>query len=128
MIYEKRLKEKLKYIFILELKDRFPILDFDVDFDYYNKNGEDYIDIYTIFIRLNCMKLGVEFINDLSYNLNHVTDIVTRIITEYPIDENGEFNKHVDVYTSEPLIWDLDYKWDDKFNVSFRIMVKYDDK
>ena len=45
MIQEARLKEKLKYIFLLEIKDRFPLKNFDIDFDYYKKDGQDFIDI-----------------------------------------------------------------------------------
>ena len=83
MIQEARLKEKLKYIFLLEIKDKFPLKSFDIDFDYYSKDGQNFIDIYTVSVELDLTAFGgVDFITDMSVRLHRVSDVITGILTK----------------------------------------------
>jgi hypothetical protein len=123
----KKLEEKLKYLILLELRERRIMLqNFGLEVNY---DSDKKIEFYEADFRVDYE--GVidaewnSFKDDVQKMFSHVEEALTR----FPINREGKIDLSFEnFYISEPLIWDIIYEYDSKhdFHFSFRVNLDLD--
>jgi hypothetical protein len=124
MIDEKVLEEKLKYLVIMESKPEFNILEFYIEFDYYD-NPIKRIDTYDINIKFDYNYSLDPDIYSFVHDISRMSEKLKNILNQYIITQEGKIvaGNLTKGFTDEGSVWEINYEADNKhiFDMSFRV-------
>lgn len=116
MINEEVLSEKLKYLIVMNAKPKqFDIMNVHVEFEYTDQNHT----------KLSNYDLDVKFdyngpldwdMYSFSHDIKRMSEKLGDILNEYVITEEGKImsGKNSNCFATEPLIFSIEYKVDEK--------------
>jgi hypothetical protein len=121
MFNAKTLGEKLKYLFISEMRNYFDLQSLEIEFD--NFDGEKEYDVNLSFDYFG--QLDSELPN-LITNLEQMSSKLILFFEKYQISKDGKLVLNNENFISDMLIWKMDYTFDEKheFTVSFKIVIR----
>lgn len=119
----KKQEEKLKYLIMMELKDRFDLEDFYVEFEL-DKEGN--LEQYEVNLKFDYLgSIDADWV-DFMHDLNKAFSTVEDAISKFPINKNGELDLSLEDFNiSGPMIWDFNFVYEDKhlINCSYKILL-----
>jgi hypothetical protein len=124
MINEEVLKEKLKYLIMIESKDKFEILNFDVDFEYDNPKSENkQLTGYLVDIKFDYHGSISETSYEMGDDISNMMEMMSNYLKKYIITSDGKIRQNLKVMVDRGVIWEIEYLFDEKhiFNTSFRV-------
>ena len=124
MIDEKVLEEKLKYLVIMETKPEFNILEFYIEFDYYDDTTKR-INSYDINIKFDYNYSLDPDIYSFAHDIQRMSEKLKNIVNQYIITQEGKIvaGNLTKGFTDNGSVWEINYAADNKhiFDMSFRI-------
>ena len=124
MIDEKVLEEKLKYLVIMESKPEFNILEFYIEFDYYD-NPIKRIDTYDINIKFDYNYSLDPDIYSFAHDIQRMSEKLKNVLNQYIITQEGKIvaGNLTKGFTDNGSVWEINYAADNKhiFDMSFRV-------
>jgi hypothetical protein len=124
MINEEILSEKLKYLVLMETKPEFNILEFYIEFDYYD-NPIKRIDTYDINIKFDYNYSLDPDIYSFAHDIQRMSEKLKNVLNQYIITQEGKIvaGNLTKGFTDNGSVWEINYAADNKhiFDMSFRI-------
>jgi hypothetical protein len=124
MVNEKILKEKLKYLIMMESMRNFEILDFDLLIEYENVK-RDTISNYDVIIKFDYLGGISGNLIDFNLKIQSVIGEMFNHLKTYIITPEGKLSKsYYGNYETTEIIYGLDFLLDEKhdFTVCFKIL------
>lgn len=124
MINKEVLSEKLKYLITTNAKaNRFNILDMYVEFDFTDLSNTK-LESYDIDVKFD-YEGALEFgIYAFSSDIRKMSIKLREIVSEYVISQDGKivYGKNNNAYTTEPMVYNIEYKVDEThiFELGYR--------
>ena len=122
MDFEK-LGQKLKYLIMMELGDRYDLKNFNVDFE---SNSKRKLSVYEIDLKFDYMGPIDADWEDFVSDLNTAFVPIKEAISKFPVNEKGELDLSFENFiVIGPFIWDLKYSYDEShiIHCSYRVTV-----
>jgi len=124
MINEEVLSEKLKYLVLMESKPDFNILEFYIEFDYYDDTTKR-IESYDINIKFDYNYSLDPNIYSFAHDIQRMSEKLKNILNQYIITQEGKIvaGNLTKGSTDEGSVWEINYEADNKhiFDMSFRV-------
>jgi len=124
MINEELLSEKLKYLVLMETKPEFNILEFYIEFDYYDDTTKR-INSYDINIKFDYNYSLDPDIYSFAHDIQRMSEKLKNIVNQYIITQEGKIvaGNLTKGSTDEGSVWEINYEADNKhiFDMSFRV-------
>lgn len=122
----KKLAEKLKYFYTMNLREKkCDVKGIDIDFDLHTFNEITLIEVVNIYMGLEFDGyLDSDDPSSFAHDLQRFLTVVRDCLTEYTPTKEGKIVKgDEEAYVSDPMIFELHYKYDEvqKFSLSFKI-------
>ena len=122
----KKLAEKLKYFYTMNLREKkCDVKGIDIDFDLHTFNEITLIEVVNIYMDLEFDGyLDSDDPYSFTHDLQRFLTVVRDCLTEYTPTKEGKIVKgDEEAYVSDPMIFELHYKYDEvqKFSLSFKI-------
>ena len=122
----KKLAEKLKYFYTMNLREKkCDVKGMDIDFDLHTFNEITLIEVVNIYMDLEFDGyLDSDDPSSFAHDLQRFLTVVRNCLTEYTPTKEGKIVKgDEEAYVSDPMIFELHYKYDEvqKFSLSFKI-------
>jgi len=122
----KKLAEKLKYFYTMNLREKkCDVKSIDIDFDLHTFNEITLIEVVNIYMGLEFDGyLDSDDPSSFAHDLQRFLTVVRDCLTEYTPTKEGKIVKgDEEAYVSDPMIFELHYKYDEvqKFSLSFKI-------
>jgi hypothetical protein len=122
----KKMAEKLKYFYTMNLREKkCDVKSIDIDFDLHTFNEITLIEVVNIYMDLEFDGyLDSDDPSSFAYDLQRFLTVVRDCLTEYTPTKEGKIVKgDEEAYVSDPMIFELHYKYDEvqKFSLSFKI-------
>jgi hypothetical protein len=120
MFNEEVLGQKLKYLIMMEIREKFDILEFAVEI--FEDKGE--ISDYIVEIKFDYLKAMDGDMPNLTKDMNKVFNQIADAIEKYSISKQGKIDTNLSNFVHPPQVWDIDFIYDEKhvFNVSYRVI------
>jgi len=124
MINEEVLKEKLKYLIIMNAKPKmFEIMTVHIEFEYIDQNHTKLTN-YDVDIKFN-YEGALEFdMYSFAHDIQRMSEKLRDIINEYVITKDGKIvsGDKTNCFSTEPTIFSIDYKVDEThiFDMGYR--------
>ena len=124
MINEELLSEKLKYLVLMETKPEFNILEFYIEFDYYDDTTKR-INSYDINIKFDYNYSLDPDIYSFAHDIQRMSEKLKNILNQYIITQEGKIvaGNLTKGFTDNGSVWEINYEADNKhiFDMSFRV-------
>ena len=122
----KKMAEKLKYFYTMNLREKkCDVKSIDIDFDLHTFNEITLIEVVNIYMGLEFDGyLDSDDPSSFAHDLQRFLTVVRDCLTEYTPTKEGKIVKgDEEAYVSDPMIFELHYKYDEvqKFSLSFKI-------
>lgn len=123
MINEETLTEKFKYLIKSETTGEFTILEFAITFNY-DKQSQDTLRDYIIDIKFDYENVINEFFNDFIKDIKKISYRLESLFHKYTITNSGKLKLNGNVYVAEPIIWEIDFLFEERhiFSMSFNVV------
>jgi len=116
MINEEVLSEKLKYLIIMNAKPKmFEIMNVYIEFDYIDQNNTKLAN-YHVDVKFDYLG-ALEFdMYSFAHDIQRMSEKLRDIINEYVITRDGKIveGKNSNCFTTEPLVFSIEYEADTK--------------
>ena len=130
MINEEVLSEKLKYLILMSAKrNQFEIMNVYVEFTYTDESHEK-LESYDVDVKFD-YEGSLEFdMYSLAHDIQRMSERLRDIISEYIINQDGKIINGNDskCYPSDPLVFSIDYKVDEKHIFDLGYKFNYHDE
>ena len=116
MINEEVLSEKLKYLIIMNAKPKmFEIMNVYIEFEYIDQNHTK-LSNYDLDIKFDYNGQLEWDMYSFAHDIQRMSEKLRDILNEYVITEEGKIvsGKNSNCFTTEPLIFSIDYQVDEK--------------
>lgn len=116
MINEEVLSEKLKYLIVMNAKPKqFEIMNVYVEFEYTDQNHTK-LSNYDLDIKFDYNGPLEWDMYSFAHDIKRMSEKLRDILNEYVISEEGKLvsGKNSNCFTTEPLIFSIDYQVDEK--------------
>lgn len=116
MINEEVLSEKLKYLIVMNAKPKqFEIMNVYVEFEYTDQNHTK-LSNYDLDIKFDYNGPLEWDMYSFAHDIKRMSEKLRDILNEYVISEEGKLvsGKNLNCFTTEPLIFSIDYQVDEK--------------
>ena len=128
MINEEVLSEKLKYLIIMNAKPKmFDIMTVHIEFEYIDQNQTKLAN-YNVDVKFD-YNGAIEFdLYSFAQDIKIMSDKLEKIISEYVITEDGKIvsSSNSNCYTTDPIIFSIDYQVDEKHVFDLGYKFRYD--
>ena len=116
MINEEVLKEKLKYLIVMNAKPKmFEVMNVCVEFDYIDQNHTKLAN-YDVDVKFD-YNGALDFdMYSFAHDIQRMSEKLRDILNEYVITEDGKIvsGKNSNCFTTHPLIFSIEYKADEQ--------------
>lgn len=128
MIDEKVLSEKLNYLVIMETKPEFNILEFYIEFDYYDDPIKR-INSYDINIKFDYNYSLDPDIYSFAHDISRMSEKLKNVLNQYIITQEGKIvaGNLTKGFTDDGSVWVINYEADNKHIFDFSFRVHYHD-
>jgi hypothetical protein len=130
MINEEVLSEKLKYLILMSAKrNMFEIMSVYVEFTYTDESHEK-LESYDVDVKFD-YEGSLEFdMYSLAHDIQRMSERLRDIISEYIINQDGKIINGNDskCYPSDPLVFSIEYKVDEKHIFDLGYKFNYHDE
>ena len=130
MINEEVLSEKLKYLIIMNAKPKmFEIMNVYIEFDYIDQNHTKLAN-YDVDVKFDYQG-ALEFdMYSFAHDIQRMSEKLRDIINEYVITRDGKIveGKNSNCFTTEPLVFSIEYEADTKhiFDLGYKFNYSQD--
>jgi hypothetical protein len=128
MINEEVLSEKLKYLIAMNAKpNQFDIISVYIEFEYTDDTHQK-LEVYDIDVKFDYQG-AIEFdLYSFAQDIKLMSDKLQKIISEYVITEDGKIvsSANSNCYTTDPLIFNIDYEVDTRHIFDLGYKFRYD--
>lgn len=122
----KKLEEKLKYLLLLDLREKRVMLQ-NLSIEFVMDSNKK-IEFYEVDFQVDYEGVIDAEWNSFKYDIERMFNIVEESLVKFPITPDGELNpKFGNFIVSEPLIWDITYSFDTKHDFHFSYRISYDE-
>jgi hypothetical protein len=130
MINEEVLSEKLKYLILMSAKRRqFEVKDLYVEFTYTDGSHEK-LESYDVDINFD-YEGALEFeMYNFAHDIQRMSERLRDVISEYVISQDGKITNgdNSKCYPSDPMVYSIEYKVDEKHLFSLGYRFNYHDE
>jgi len=130
MINEEVLSEKLKYLILMSAKrNQFEIMNVYVEFNYTDESHEK-LESYDVDVKFD-YEGSLEFeMYSFAHDIQRMSEKLRGIISEYIINQDGKIINGNDskCYPSDPLVFSIEYKVDEKHIFDLGYKFNYHDE
>ena len=127
MINEEVLSEKLKYLIIMNAKPKqFEIMSVYVEFNY-TDNSHEKLESYDVDVKFD-YNGSLEFeMYSFAHDIQRMSEKLRDVISEYIISQDGKLinGNNSKCYPSDPMVFSIEYKVDEKHLFDFGYRFNY---
>lgn len=126
MINEEVLSEKLKYLILMSAKrNQFEIMNVYVEFNYTDESHEK-LESYDVDVKFD-YEGSLEFeMYSFAHDIQRMSEKLRDVISEYVISQDGKLinGNSSKCYPSDPLVYSIEYKVDEKhiFDLGYKFL------
>jgi hypothetical protein len=130
MINEEVLSEKLKYLILMSAKrNQFEIMNVYVEFNYTDESHEK-LESYDVDVKFD-YEGSLEFeMYSFAHDIQRMSEKLRDVISEYVISQDGKLinGNSSKCYPSDPLVYSIEYKVDEKHIFDLGYKFNYHDE
>ena len=130
MINEEVLSEKLKYLILMSAKrNQFEIMNVYVEFNYTDESHEK-LESYDVDVKFD-YEGSLEFeMYSFAHDIQRMSEKLRDVISEYIISQDGKLinGNNSKCYPSDPLVYSIEYKVDEKHIFDLGYKFNYHDE
>ena len=130
MINEEVLSEKLKYLILMSAKrNQFEIMNVYVEFNYTDESHEK-LESYDVDVKFD-YEGSLEFeMYSFAHDIQRMSEKLRDVISEYVISQDGQLinGNSSKCYPSDPLVYSIEYKVDEKHIFDLGYKFNYHDE
>jgi len=130
MINEEVLSEKLKYLILMSAKrNQFEIMNVYVEFNYTDESHEK-LESYDVDVKFD-YEGSLEFeMYSFAHDIQRMSEKLRDVISEYVISQDGKLinGNNSKCYPSDPLVYSIEYKVDEKHIFDLGYKFNYHDE
>jgi len=130
MINEEVLSEKLKYLILMSAKrNQFEIMNVYVEFNYTDESHEK-LESYDVDVKFD-YEGSLEFeMYSFAHDIQRMSEKLRDVISEYIISQDGKLinGNNSKCYPSDPLVFSIEYKVDEKHIFDLGYKFNYHDE
>jgi hypothetical protein len=130
MINEEVLSEKLKYLILMSAKrNQFNVMNVYVEFNYTDESHEK-LESYDVDVKFD-YEGSLEFeMYSFVYDIQRMSEKLRDVISEYVISQDGKLinGNNSKCYPSDPLVFSIEYKVDEKHIFDLGYKFNYHDE
>jgi hypothetical protein len=126
MINEEVLSEKLKYLILMSAKrNQFEVMNVYVEFNYTDESHEK-LESYDVDVKFD-YEGSLEFeMYSFAHDIQRMSEKLRDVISEYVISQDGKLinGNSSKCYPSDPLVYSIEYKVDEKhiFDLGYKFL------
>jgi hypothetical protein len=124
MFNEKALTEKLKYLIVLETKDKFEFENFSIDFEYNDGPEGKELEVYEINTTFDYIGIIDPPVSEFLRDVEKMVDKLDDAFSKYGFNKKGKLNTRGGHSVISSMIWNVNFAADTKyaFSLSFRVL------
>ena len=130
MINEEVLSEKLKYLILMSAKrNQFDVMNVYVEFNYTDESHEK-LESYDVDVKFD-YEGSLEFeMYSFAHDIQRMSEKLRDVISEYVISQDGKLinGNNSKCYPSDPLVFSIEYKVDEKHIFDLGYKFNYHDE
>ena len=130
MINEEVLSEKLKYLILMSAKrNQFEVMNVYVEFNYTDESHEK-LESYDVDVKFD-YEGSLEFeMYSFAHDIQRMSEKLRDVISEYVISQDGKLinGNNSKCYPSDPLVFSIEYKVDEKHIFDLGYKFNYHDE